>query len=92
MLNIGRKVDGIDNAGELHKYAVAHELHHPAMICGCLRLDELAMMTLQLGERARFVGSHEAAEADNVSRQDGSQAALDAGFAHNSPRVRKRTC
>ena len=42
-------------------------------------------MGLELGDRPGFVGSHEAAIADNVSREDGSQPALHTLFAHGTP-------
>ncbi len=50
-----------------------------------LRLRDPFAMSLELGERPGFVGSHEAAITDNVGSDDGSQPALHTFFAHGMP-------
>src|SRR5437879_13581378 len=43
---------------------------------GDLPIDEIRLNRLQCGERARFVRTHEAAVANDVSGKNSSQAAL----------------
>jgi hypothetical protein len=42
-------------------------------------------MGLEFGERPGFVGGHEPAVSNDISREDGSQPALYALFAHGKP-------
>ena len=48
----------LDHAGELDQRAIAHELDEAAVVGGDLRVDHLAAMGLEAGERAGFVGLH----------------------------------
>jgi hypothetical protein len=66
MANFDGKRNGIDDAGELHQRAVAHELNRAPVILSRLRLDQFLAMGLEGSQRAHFILAHEAAVADHV--------------------------
>ena len=75
-LDVDGEGQGVDDAGELHQRAVAHQLDDGPLVLGRLGLDQLLAVGLELRERALFVGGHEAALTDDVGGQYGGEAAL----------------
>ena len=74
--------DRIDHAAELAQRAVAHELDDAAMVLGDQRLDQLLAVRLETLERSRLVALDQARIADHVGRENGGEAAVDAGSGH----------
>src|SRR5262245_13896829 len=62
--------DGIDSAGELNQYAVAHELHNSAAISGYKRLENFSATAFEYGQSTGFVALHKAAVANYIGGQD----------------------
>jgi hypothetical protein len=71
-------VDRLDDAGELHQQAVAHDLDDAAAMLGDLGVDERLAMGLEIGQRSRLVDPHEPRVADHVGGQNGGQSAFQA--------------
>ena len=74
--------DRIDHAAELAERAIAHELDDAALVLGDQRLDEGLAVGLEALERSRLVALDQARIADDVGRENGGEAAVDAGGGH----------
>ena len=83
LLKVDGTLHGIDDAGELDKHAVAHELENAAAMLRDHGHQDSLEALLQQRHRARFVLLHEAAEADHISSQYRGKAALGAFLKHN---------
>ena len=73
---------GVDHAAELAQRAVAHELDDAAMVLRDQRLDEALAEVLETLERSRLVALDQARVADHIGRENGGEAAVDAGGGH----------
>ena len=82
-LELDGEAHRVDDAGELHQGAVAHELDGAAAVLRGLWLDELLAVGLERGERARLVLAHQAAIADHVGGEDRRQPTFLARFHRN---------
>ena len=82
VLHFDRTAHRIDHAAELDQRAVAGALDHPAVVHGDGRIDEVAAQRPQPRQGAVLVGAGQAAEADDVRRQNRDELA---GFAHHAP-------
>ena len=67
--------DRIDHAAELDQGAIAHQLGDAAVVLGDLRFDEVLAQRLEARVRARLVGRHQPAVADDVRSQDRGEPA-----------------
>ena len=85
VLDRGRALDRIDHARELDQHAIAHQLDDAAVVLGDLRLDEVLAQRLEARVRARLVGRHQPAVADDVRSQDRGEPAR-----HQSGPIRNR--
>ena len=74
--------DRIDHAAELAERAVAHELDDAALVLRDQRLDESLAVILEALERSRLVALDQPRIADDVGRENGGEAAVDAGGGH----------
>jgi hypothetical protein len=70
-LHLDGEVDGIDDAGEFHQRAVAHQLHGAAAILNLFRLDQVPAQRLEGRKGAGLVLAHQPAIADDVSSKNG---------------------
>ena len=70
------KNDRIDDAGELHQRAVAHQLDRTAAQLRGQRLDHHAAVRFQSFERADLVHAHGTAVPDHVIGQDRGEMAF----------------
>lgn len=75
-------VCSVDDAGELHKHAVAHDLEVAAAMFEDGGVEELAPMLLQSAEGPFLGGFHQPAVAGHIRRQCRSKPALDAILDH----------
>ena len=82
------RVDGalnrVDRAGELHQHPVARDFEDAALVPGDERFKHLLAAGLEGGESAGLIGFHQAAEADDISGQDGGKSALNAFSGHRN--------
>ena len=85
-LHLGRALDGVDDARELHQHAVAGGLDDPAFFLGDGRIDQLEPMRAQPGERARLVRLHEPAVAHHVGREHRREPTLEPPLLHEGSR------
>jgi len=73
-LNVLRTLHGVDDGGKLKQEAVTGSLNDVAVMCSYSLLDDL-VMDGQYPQRAGFVATHLAAEADEVGEHDRGQPA-----------------
>src|SRR4029077_20445036 len=64
----------IDSTGELNKDAVPRRLDDSAGVLGHGGIDQFTPVCRQGGKRAVLVGTHEPAEARDISHQDDAQS------------------
>jgi len=79
-LHIDGEGNGIDDAGELHERAVAHQFDSTAAILRHLGIEKILTMLLERRKLADFVLAHEAAVADHVEGEDRGETTFHAGF------------
>ena len=77
-LHFHRTPDGVDDARELCKEAVASVLYDPAAVLLDLRVDQLAQVGLQPLVGSLLIGAHEARVTRHVGGKNGGQPAFDA--------------
>jgi hypothetical protein len=58
-LEVDREPHRVDDARELEQQAVAHRLDDAAVVLGDLRVDQLAAVRLERGQRAALVAPHQ---------------------------------
>ncbi len=68
--------NGIHDARELGKHAVAHELDDSPVMLGERRIDEISAQNLERRQRTFLVGPDQARVADYVRGQNGSETAF----------------
>src|SRR5262249_54097991 len=66
----------VHDRGELDENAVTGGLHDPPAVFGDLGVHESPAMGLELGERAFFVSTHQAAVASHIGCQEGCEPSL----------------
>src|SRR5947208_2663164 len=82
LLNVDGAFHGVDDAAELDKGTVTHELEDaPAMLAHQGHQDIVAARP-QLRHRARIILLHEAAVADDVGGKNGGETALRPFLGH----------
>ena len=69
-LDFNRTSRGIDGAGELDQHAVARGLYDPSSMGGDSWINKGLPERLELGQRAFFVGTHQAAIPGDIRRQN----------------------
>ena len=77
-LDLDGASDRIDDAREFDERPIASQLHGAAAVLFHLRVDELAAMGLQAGERPLLVRAHQARIARHIGGENGGQPAVDA--------------
>ena len=82
LLHLDRALHRVDDTGEFHQHAVAHQLHQPAVVLRKQGLHDLAALLPEQGERSGLVLAHEPAVADHVRGENRREAALVPGFVH----------
>ncbi len=75
-MNLDRAADRVDDARKFHQHAVAGGLHDAPVVLGDAGIDQFATVGLQRRDGAHLVGSHKAAVADHIRRQNGRKPAL----------------
>ncbi len=70
VLHLERTAYGVDDAAEFDKCAVAGAFHHPAVVHGDCRIEEIAAQRPQARQRAIFVAAGQPAEANHVRREN----------------------
>ncbi len=79
-MRIDDKSHGLDDTGKLGQKPIAYMFHDTPAVSNSLGLHQFFTQRLQTRKRPGFVGSHEAAVADNIGCQDGGQTAFLASF------------
>jgi hypothetical protein len=75
-LNLDRALDSVDHARELDQRAVAHQLYRAAAARCDRRLEQLAAVGFQAGERTGLVRAHEARVAGHIGGEDRRKSAV----------------
>ena len=75
-------IDGVDDAAEFGKCAIADQLDDPAVVSGDGRIENNFAVPLQSRQGAGLVGSHQARIADHVGGEDCRKLAVDARLSH----------
>ena len=73
-----RTFESIYHAGELDQRPVTHKLDSAAAVFSDLWIDQLLALCAKLGKRARLIGRHQSAVANNISGKDCRKSPLDA--------------
>jgi hypothetical protein len=76
-LNIDCTAYGVDDTGKLNKDTVARRLDNAPAVFRDLGIDDRASVTLERGQCAFFIKTHQPRIACDISRKNGREAALD---------------
>jgi hypothetical protein len=82
-LNVHCAVDGVNDTGKLDQKSVAGRLNYPSAKLSNLGIEKFTAVGPERRERALLVGTHQAAVARNIGRQDGRQPSFDTRLRHN---------
>jgi len=74
-LDFDRAAHRVDDAGEFDQHAVAGGLDDAPSVLADFRIDQLAPVRLEAGERALLVGAHQPGIAGDVGGEDGGEPA-----------------
>jgi len=75
-LDLSSALHRVDHALELNQQAVTHGLDNASAVLGDRGIDQLQAMCLEPRQSTRFVDLHEAAVADHIGGQNGSETPL----------------
>ena len=84
LLQIDGALNRVDRTGEFHQHPVARDFEDTALVRCDERFKHLLAAGLEDGEGAGLIGFHQAAEADDISGQDGGKSALNAFSGHRN--------
>jgi hypothetical protein len=77
-LQADRALDGIDDAAELGKQPIAHQLENAAVVPRNLRLEQFLSARHQPPMRARLVTLHQGGVADHIGSEDSGELSVHA--------------
>ena len=71
LLQVDGALNRVDRAGEFHQHSVARDLEDAALVRRNERFKHILATGLEGSQGAGLIGFHQAAEADDISGQDG---------------------